>query len=100
MNRDDVIVKIDQMWKFKKSTIRNNLKKIQKHGLLDYQLDAFVRIMSEVKFKIIKIEQEEKNIMETFVYVKDVGPAQFIIENNRFHIGNLLRECELDEFST
>ncbi len=45
-------IKIDQIWRFKRSTIKKLVKELSS-SLVDYQLDALERIADDFRAKVI-----------------------------------------------
>ncbi len=98
---EDIIIKVGQIWRMTEAFIRQSLKEIavEHPEFVDYELDAFSRILFNIKLKILKIDQDDIDETKTFVTVIDVGPEEILKEEKNFHVGHILIACELDEFN-
>ena len=96
----DVVVKVGQLWRLKEKEVRYAVKKFSKEegGIVDYEIDALHRMAFELKFRVLEIDQDETNRLNCVITVEDVNNI-ILSEPTKIHLGALLKEFQIDEFS-
>ncbi len=82
-------IKIDQIWRFKRSTIKKLVKELSS-SLVDYQLDALERIADDFRAKVIGYNKKE-DIVTLSIFNEDGTEFE-----KSFYLKNFIEECEPD----
>ena len=96
----DIIIKVGQLWRMKEKVAKSSMRKVFKEhpDTTDYHKDAIERMAFELKLKIISIESNPEDKTDCYVTVEDINRLALYYPI-KMHLGALLKEYEIDEFS-